>query len=82
MDKLIAAFFMFLGIMQAQIMFAGAITVSAQTDWPRLGAYFQRQIVEWQNGDDIVVEPVAKPVAKKRTNRHINLSTGENRNTK
>ncbi len=73
MDKFIATIFMLLALVQAEVMFAGAFTISTQTNWPRLGSYFHRQIVEWQEGGQ--EQPVLVKSAKKKTNRHINLST-------
>lgn len=73
MEKFIATFFMLLGMLQAETLFAGALTISGQTNWPRLGHYFQRQVAEWQEADQTPVAPVK--AAKKKSNRYVNLST-------
>jgi hypothetical protein len=72
MDKFLASVVMMLGVLQAESMFAGAYTISMQTDWARLGVYFRQQVTSI----DISLatpEPVKKP--KRKASRYIDLST-------
>lgn len=72
MDKFLASVVMVLGVMQAESMFAGAYTISTQTNWNRLGVYFRQQISSLER-DLTAAEPVQKP--KRKVSQYVNLST-------
>lgn len=70
MDRILAGFFLFMTLAQVQILFAGAVTISMQTNWPRLGAYFGEQLAQLQAPAD--EQPAS---AQKQTgNLFVNLS--------
>lgn len=72
MDKFLASVVMILGVLQAETMFAGAYTISTQTNWTRLSAYFRQQVSNFE-ANAATTEPVKKP--KKKTSQYVNLST-------